>query len=391
MLTRFFSELRAARVPVTLKEYLDLLQAMEAGCAAGKVEDFYHLARAALIKNERHYDRFDQVFGHVFKGLDLMSDATEAEIPADWLRAVTSLYLTEEEKKQIEALGGWEKIMEEFQKRLLEQQGRHQGGNKWIGTGGTSPYGAYGYNPAGIRIGQHESRNRRAIKVWDKREFKDLRDDVELGTRTIKVALRKLRRFAREGAADELDLDDTIRGTAEKGMLDIRLRPERHNAVKVLMFFDVGGSMDWHVKTIEELFSAARTEFKHLEYYYFHNCLYEDVWRNNARRWNDRIPTWQVLNTYGSDYKVIFVGDASMSPYEITHPGGSVEHMNEEPGHVWLSRVTAIYSHAVWLNPVPDAHWTWTPSVGLVQKLMANRMFSLTLDGLDRAIRELMR
>lgn len=391
MLTRFFSELRSARLPVTLKEYLALLEAMEAGCAAGKVEDFYYLARASLVKDERHYDRFDQVFGTVFKGLDLMSEVAEAEIPGEWLEALSHLYLSDEEKARIEALGGWEKIMEEFKKRLEEQQGRHQGGNKWIGTGGTSPFGAYGYNPAGIRIGQKESRHQRAIKVWDKREFKDLRDDVELGTRTIKLALRKLRRFAREGAAEELDLDGTIRGTAERGMLDIQLRPERHNAVKILMFFDVGGSMDWHVKGVEELFSAARSEFKHLEYYYFHNCLYEGVWRDNFRRWNEKTPTWQVLNTYPADYKVIFVGDASMSPYEITHAGGAVEHMNEEPGHVWLSRVTDVYAHAVWLNPIPETHWTWTPSIALIQRLMGGRMYPLTLDGLERAIRELMR
>ncbi|MBL8565427.1 MAG: VWA domain-containing protein, partial [Hyphomicrobiaceae bacterium] len=293
--------------------------------------------------------------------------------------------------REIEAMGGLDKIMEELQKRLEEQKGRHQGGNKWIGTGGTSPYGAYGYNPEGIRIGQKENRNNRAIKVWDKRQFKDLDGGVEIGTRNIKVALRKLRQFARTGAAEELDLDGTIRSTAHKGYLDIHLRPERRNAVKVLMFFDVGGSMDWHVRGVEELFSAARTEFKHLEYYYFHNFLYESVWRDNARRWSEKTPTWDVLHTYPSDYKVIFVGDASMAPYEITHAGGSVEHMNEEPGAVWMQRVTDIYSHAVWLNPLPEDQWAWTYSIGVVQRLVGGRMYPLTLDGLDRAIRELMR
>jgi uncharacterized protein len=391
MFVRFFSELRTAKVPVTLKEYLTLMSALEADCAGRRVEDFYYLSRAALVKDERYLDRFDQVFGHVFKGLELMSDAVEAEIPEAWLRAVSQLYLTEEEKARISELGGWEKIMEELRRRLEEQKGRHAGGSKWIGTGGTSPFGAYGYNPAGIRIGQKESRHQRAIKVWDKREFKDLDDDVELGTRNLRVALRRLRKFAREGAHEELDLDQTISGTARKGYLDIHMRPERRNAVKVLMFFDVGGSMDWHIKTAEELFSAARGEFKHLEYFYFHNCLYEAVWRDNARRWTDTTPTWQVLHTYPADYKVIFVGDASMSPYEITHVGGAVEHMNEEAGAAWLQRLTSLYEHSVWLNPIPEAHWGWTPSIGMVRSLLGGRMFPLTLQGLDGAMRELMR
>ncbi len=295
------------------------------------------------------------------------------------------LHLSEEDKKKIEELGGWEKIMEELQKRLAEQKERHQGGNKWIGTGGTSPYGAYGYNPAGVRIGQKESRHRRAIKVWDKREFKDLAGNAEIGTRNIKVALRRLRQFARSGAPSELDLQSTIRGTAEKGYLDLHLRPERHNTVKLLMFFDIGGSMDDHVKEVEELFSAARAEFKHLEYYYFHNCLYEGVWKDNQRRWTDKTPTWQVLNTYPADYKVIFVGDASMSPYEITVAGGSVEHMNEEPGALWMRRVTDIYKHAVWLNPIPEQHWQWTPSITMIRRIMEDRMYPLTLEGLDAA------
>ena len=391
MFATFFHELRAARVPVSLKEYLTLMEALQADIAGRRVQDFYYLSRATLVKDERHLDRFDQVFGHVFKGLDLMSEAAEAQIPEEWLRAVSQLYLSDDEKKKIEELGGWEKIMEELQKRLAEQKGRHQGGSKWIGTGGTSPYGAYGYNPAGVRIGQKENRNFRAIKVWDKREFRDLDDTVELGTRNIKVALRRLRRFAREGAAEELDLDGTIKGTAHKGYLDIHMRPERRNTVKVLMFFDVGGSMDWHIKGVEELFSAARTEFKHLEYFYFHNCLYEGVWKDNARRHSDRTPTWDVLHTYPADYKVIFVGDASMSPYEITLPGGSVEHMNEEPGAQWLRRVTDVYSHAVWLNPLPEQNWSWTPSIKLVRDIFENRMYPLTLEGLDEAMRELMR
>ncbi|HET6388025.1 VWA domain-containing protein [Hyphomicrobium sp.] len=391
MFETFFAELRAAKLPVSLKEYLTLLEAVGAGVAGGRVEDFYYLARATLVKDERNLDRFDQIFAHVFKGIDLLPEAIEAEIPEEWLRRISTLHLSEEDKKKIEALGGWDKIMEELKKRLAEQKERHQGGNKWIGTGGTSPYGAYGYNPAGIRIGQHESRHRRAIKVWDKREFKDLAGTAEIGTRTIKVALRRLRQFARTGAASELDLDGTIRGTAEKGYLDVRLRPERHNAVKLLMFFDIGGSMDDHIREVEDLFSAARSEFKHLEYYYFHNCLYEGVWKENARRYTNRIDTWQVLHTYPADYKVIFIGDASMSPYEITVPGGSVEHMNEEPGAVWLKRVTDTYKHAVWLNPVDERHWDWTPSIGMIRQLLEGRMFPLTLDGLDAAMRSLMR
>jgi uncharacterized protein with von Willebrand factor type A (vWA) domain len=391
MFEAFFSELRSAKVPVTLKEYLMLLEAVGAGVAGNSVEDFYYLSRATLVKDERNLDRFDRVFAQVFKGLDTVAETLETAVPEEWLRRVATLYLSEDDKKRIAELGGWDAIMEALKKRLAEQKERHQGGNKWIGTGGTSPFGAYGYNPAGIRIGQHESRHRRAIKVWDKREFKDLAGTSEIGTRTIKVALRRLRQFARSGAASELDLDGTVRGTAEKGYLDIRLRAERHNAVKLLMFFDVGGSMDDHIKEVEELFSAARSEFKHLEYYYFHNCLYESVWKDNTRRYTDKTDTLQLLNTYTSDYKVIFVGDASMSPYEISVPGGSVEHMNEEPGALWLSRVVDLYKHTVWLNPLDQRHWNWTPSVGMVRDLVGNRMFPLTLDGLDSAVRELMR
>jgi uncharacterized protein len=391
MFTTFFHELKRAGLPVTLKEYLTLLEGLNADLPGRRVEDFYYLSRACLIKDERHLDRFDRVFGQVFKGLAALPDGIEAEIPEDWLRLLSELHLSEEDKRRIAELGGWEKIMETLKKRLAEQKERHAGGNKWIGTGGTSPYGAYGYNPAGVRIGQKESRHGRAIKVWDKREFKDLDDTVEIGTRNIKLALRRLRSFARQGAPEELDLAGTIRGTAEKGYLDIRMIPERHNAIKVLMFLDAGGSMDWHVKCAEELFSAARSEFKHLEYYYFHNCLYEAVWSSNARARSELTPTWDVLNTYPADYKVIFVGDASMSPYEITHAGGAVEHMNEEAGAVWLKRVEETYKHCVWLNPIPEAHWGWTPSIGMIRGLMAGRMYPLTLEGLDAAICELMR
>ena len=391
MFTTFFHELKAAKLPVTLKEYLLLMEALKADLAEQRVEHFYYLSRATLVKDEKHLDKFDQVFGHVFKGLELMSDAAEVEIPEEWLRAVNSLYLSDEEKAKIEAMGGWDKIMEELKKRLEEQKGRHQGGKKWIGTGGTSPYGAEGYNPAGVRIGQKENKNFRAVKVWDKREFKDLDDNVELGTRNIKVALRRLRKFAREGAAEELDLDGTIKGTAHKGYLDIQMRPERRNTVKVLMFFDIGGSMDWHIKLAEELFSASRVEFKHMQHYYFHNCLYEFVWKDNKRRWTEKTATWDVLHKFPADYRVIFIGDASMSPYEITVPGGSVEHMNEEAGSSWLKRVTGIYEHCVWLNPVPEQHWSWTPSIKLVGDIMENRMFPLTLGGLDGAMKALMR
>lgn len=394
MFTTFFTELRAANVPVSLREYLTLLEAMKADLAGRNVEHFYYLARTALVKDERHLDKFDRVFGHVFKGLAALEDGFEtgaAEIPEEWLRSVAQKFLTDEEKAQIEALGGWDKIMEELKKRLEEQKGRHQGGNKWIGTGGTSPFGADGYNPEGVRIGQKGNRNFRAVKVWDKRDFADLDDTVEIGTRNIKVALRRLRQFARTGATDELDLDGTIRGTAHKGYLDIQMRPERHNAIKVLMFFDVGGSMDWHIKGVEELFSAARTEFKHLEYYYFHNCLYDFVWRDNARRWTEKTPTWDVLHTYPSDYKVVFVGDASMSPYEIAVPGGSVEYMNDEPGGLWLQRVRDTFPNFVWLNPVPEEHWGYTHSIGMIQQITEGRMFPLTLEGLERATRELMR
>ena len=363
---------------------------MQSGSCRPPGRDFY-LARSALVKDERNLDKFDRVFAHAFKGLDLVQEAIPVEIPAEWLKKLTEKYLTEDEKRQIEAMGGLDKLLETLQQRLAEQKGRHQGGSKWIGTAGTSPYGAYGYNPEGVRIGQDKNRNFRAVKVWDKREFKDLDDEIELGTRNIKIALRRLRKFARTGAPEELDLESTIKGTAHKGYLDIHMRPERHNAVKVLLFFDVGGSMDWHIKITEELFSAARTEFKHMEHFYFHNCLYERVWKQNRRRWDLVTPTWDVLHTYPHDYKVIFVGDASMSPYEIVMPGGSVDHPNEEAGQVWLERVTRAYAACVWLNPVPENQWEYTQSIRMVRQLVGGRMYPLTLEGLDHAMRGLVR
>ncbi|MBX3488431.1 MAG: VWA domain-containing protein [Parvibaculum sp.] len=391
MFVHFFHELKKANVPVSLREYLTLLEAMDADVIERRVEDFYYLSRSALVKDERNLDKFDVVFGHVFKGLELVGDGEIANIPEEWLKALTEKFLTDEEKAQIEALGGWEKIMEELQKRLEEQKKRHEGGNKWIGTGGTSPFGANGYNPEGVRIGQKEGRHGKAVKVWDKREYKNLDDQVELGTRNIKVALRRLRRFAREGAPTELDLDGTIKATAHQGYLDLIMRPERRNKINVLIFFDIGGSMDSHIKLCEELFSAARTEFKNLEYFYFHNCLYEGVWKDNRRRHAEKMSTWDVLHKYPSDYKVIFVGDATMSPYEITYAGGSVEHWNEEPGGIWLERVNQIYESAIWINPIPERHWEYTPSLQIIKQIMGERMFPLTLEGLDHAMRELSR
>ncbi|MGE3246207.1 MAG: VWA domain-containing protein [Beijerinckiaceae bacterium] len=391
MFLQFFTSLRDADIPVTLREYLTLMEALDKDLAAKSIEDFYFLSRALLVKDERNLDKFDRVFGATFKGLESLLAAMEkAEIPEDWLKKLAEKYLTDEEKAQIEAMG-WDKLMETLRQRLAEQKGQHKGGNKWIGTGGTSPYGAYGYNPEGIRMGQDKNRNHRAVKVWDQRNFKDLDGDVELGTRNIKMALRRLRKFARTGAADELDLDGTIRSTANRGWLDVQMRPERRNAIKVLLFFDIGGSMDWHIKQVEELFSAARNEFKHMEHFYFHNCLYEGVWKSNARRWQERTPTWDVLHTYGNDYKVIFVGDASMSPYEIAMPGGSVEHNNPEAGSLWLQRVAQTWPRMVWLNPVSENQWRWTESIGMIRQLMTNRMFPLTIAGLEDAMRELSR
>ncbi|MEO1071727.1 MAG: VWA domain-containing protein [Pseudomonadota bacterium] len=391
MFLNFFNELRAAKVPVTLKEYLALMEAMDKGVIDRDVEDFYYLARAALVKDERNIDKFDKVFGHVFKGLDSLGDAIESQdLPEEWLRKMTEKFLTPEEMAEIEALGGFEKLMETLKQRLEEQKKRHEGGNKWIGTGGTSPFGANGYNPEGVRIGQDKSRHRRATKVWDKREFKNYDDSVELGTRNIKVALKRLRKWERNGAPDELDLDATIKNTARQGYLDIEMRPERRNTVSVLLLMDVGGSMDPHVKVMEELFSAARAEIKNLEYYYFHNCPYEGLWKDNRRRRNDVIPTWDVLHKYPSEYKVIVVGDATMSPYEITYAGGSVEHWNEEPGGLWIQRFVEQFPNFAWLNPVKSGAWEYTGSIQLIRELIGpDRMFEMTLEGLDGAMKEL--
>jgi uncharacterized protein with von Willebrand factor type A (vWA) domain len=394
MFIPFFLELKAARVPVTLREYLTLLEGMDAGLVQYDVEGFYYLARAALVKDERHIDRFDQVFAHVFRGVEALAGEAAidvANLPEDWLRRLAEKHLTEEEKKLIEALGGFEKLMETLRQRLEEQKGRHQGGSKWIGTAGTSPFGAYGYNPEGVRIGQQEGRNRRAVKVWDRRDFRNFDDTVELGTRNIKVALKRLRRWVREGAEEELDLPGTIHATAEHGYLDVQTRPERRNAVKLLMFFDVGGSMDEHIRVVEELFSAARAEFRRLEYFYFHNCLYETVWKDNRRRQSERIATFDLLHKYGHDYKVIFVGDAAMSPYEIARAGGSVEHWNAEAGLVWLQRVIAQWPNAVWINPTEQRYWGYTHSIGTIRQIFTARMYPLTLAGLDTATRQLSR
>ncbi|WP_417272506.1 vWA domain-containing protein [Celeribacter halophilus] len=390
MFLPFFETLRHEGVPVSLREFLSFLEAMKAGLARYDIEEFYILARVTMVKDERHLDRFDRAFSKTFQGLDEISSdqvLNALDLPEDWLRKEMEKHLSPEEMAEIEALGGFDKLMETLKKRLEEQKGRHQGGNKWIGTGGTSPFGAYGYNPEGVRIGQKESRHRRAVKVWDKREFRNLDDTVEIGTRNIKLAMKRLRKWARDGAHEELDLDGTIRATAEHGYLDVQTRPERRNAVKVLMFFDVGGSMDDHIKVVEELFSAARSEFKHLEYYYFHNCLYESVWRDNARRWGENIPTRDVMNTYGKDYKVIFVGDASMSPYEIALTGGANEHWNEESGATWLARARDTWPDHLWLNPVPEAHWPYTQSIAMIDEIFEGRMVPMTLEGLDRGMK----
>ena len=392
MLIEFFYELREYGLKPSVTEFLTLLEALDKRVAVCSVEDFYYLSRATLVKDETQFDRFDRIFSRYFKGIEEATEGLLDDIPEEWLAKMAQLELTEEQKKQIEAMGGWDKLMETLKKRLEEQEERHEGGNKWIGTAGTSPFGAYGYNPEGIRIGQEGSRNRSAVKVWDKREFRNLDDSRELGTRNIKMALRKLRRFAREGAAEELDLDNTIRSTAKNaGYLDLKMRPERHNAVKVLLFFDVGGSMDPHVRVCEELFSAARAEFKHLEYFYFHNFLYEGVWKDNNRRHSEKIPTFDVLHKYPADYKVVIVGDATMSPYEIAYPGGSVEHWNEEAGAVWLQRLLDVYPKAVWLNPEPEKNWEYTPSIEMTRELMGDRMYPMPLAGLERGIEYLSR
>jgi uncharacterized protein len=389
VLTRFFFTLREAGIPVSLTEHLTLLRALESHVASGSVDDFYWLARATMVKDEKHFDRFDRAFAAHFKGIEKAFAGLDGEIPAEWLKKLIERHFTEEEKAQIEALGGWEKLMQTLEERLKEQKGRHEGGSKWIGTGGTSPFGHGGFNPEGIRIGGAGGQ-RKAVKVWERRDYRNLDDSVELGTRNIKIALRKLRRFAREGAAEEFDLDGTIASTARNaGLLDLKFVPERHNAVKVLLFLDVGGSMEPYVRVCEELFSAARSEFKHLEYYYFHNFVYESMWKDGRRRHSERTPTLEILRTYPPDYRAIFVGDASMSPYEIMQPGGSIEHWNDEAGAVWMQRITQRFHRHVWLNPEPEDRWDYTASIGIARQLMGDRMFPLTLDGLDRAIRAL--
>ena len=390
MLIQFFFMLREGGLKVSITEFLTLLEVLEKRIAGYSVEEFYYLARACLVKDESLYDRFDRVFSAHFKGIQQLFGEDSVEIPEDWLRHQFERLMSDEEKAMVESMGGWDQLMETLRKRLEEQEGRHEGGSKWIGTGGTSPFGAYGYNPEGIRIGQEGSRHRRAVKVWDKREFRNLDDTVELGTRNLKVALRRLRRFAREGAADELDLPDTIESTARNaGLLEIKMVPERHNAVKVLLFLDAGGSMDDHVRVCEELFSAASGEFKHLEYFYFHNCVYEGVWKDNTRRHSDRTPLMDVLHKYSADYKLILVGDATMSPYEIHYPGGSVEHWNEEAGASWMKRLLDTYPKAIWLNPEPIQRWEYTPSIRMISELMQERMYPLTVSGLEEGMRAL--
>jgi uncharacterized protein len=392
MFLPFFDQLRRHAVPVSLREYLAFLEGMQAGLVTYDIDGFYFLARTVMVKDERHLDRFDRAFAATFSGLEGITPEQVLDalnLPPEWLAKLAEKHLTEEEKAAIEALGGFDKLMETLRQRLEEQKGRHQGGNKWVGTAGTSPFGAYGYNPEGVRIGQDQSRHQRAVKVWDKREFRNLDDSVELGTRNIKVALKRLRKWARDGAEQELDLDGTIRATAENGWLDVKTRPERRNAVKVLIFFDIGGSMDAHVKVVEELFSAARAEFKHLEFWYFHNCLYEGVWRDNHRRWDAQTPTAEVLRTYGPDWKCIFVGDASMSPYEILHPGGANEHWNPESGQVWLNRARAQWPAHLWINPTPERFWPHTQSIGLIREIFEGRMVPMTLDGITRGVRDL--
>lgn len=388
MLINFFQTLKKAGVPVSIKELLDLINALQNHLAFADVDDFYYLSRTIMVKDEKYFDRFDRAFGVYFKDLESLDDVIEAMIPDDWLREEFIKQLSDEEKEKIESLGGLEKLIEEFKKRLEEQKERHEGGNKWIGTGGTSPFGHSGYNPEGVRVGG-ESKNKKAVKVWEKRDFKNLDDSAELGTRNLKVALRRLRKFARSGAEDELDMDDTIRSTANNaGLLDIKMVPERHNAVKVLLFFDVGGSMDPFVKICEELFSAARTEFKHMEYFYFHNFIYESVWKNNVRRHNERTPLLDILHKYSSDYKIIFVGDASMSPYEIVQPGGSVEHWNEESGEVWMRRLKEVYEKVIWVNPLPQDEWGYTHSIDLTNQLVEEHMYPLSVKGLEEGDRK---
>ena len=392
MLIKFFMTLKEERLPVSFTELFTLLECLKKNIIFGNVDDFYHLSRLCLIKDEKNFDKFDRAFAKYFENVEILDELSSHEIPNEWLRKQLESMLTDEEKAKIEALGGLDKLMEEFKKRMEEQKKRHQGGNKWVGTGGTSPFGAYGYNPEGIRIGQQEGRSGRAVKVWDRRNYRDLDDSVELGTRNLKLALRRLRKFARTGTAEELDLDDTISSTAKNaGLLDIKMIPERHNAVKVLLFFDVGGSMDPHVKTCEELFSAARSEFKHLKYYYFHNFLYESVWTKSHRRHAETTPIFEVINKYSKDYKVIFVGDATMAPYEITHAGGSIEHYNEEAGAIWMRRMSESFDNMVWINPTPKDYWEHSYSIEIVKELLEDKMFPLTVKGLEGAMGSLLK
>ncbi|MDP5345543.1 MAG: VWA domain-containing protein [Paracoccaceae bacterium] len=392
MLLPFFESLRRSNIPVSLREFLGFLEGMRAGLVTYDLDGFYFLARTCLVKDERHFDRFDRAFSYSFQGVEGISEQdvlNALDLPPDWLTKMAERHLTPEERAEIDALGGFEALMETLRKRLAEQKGRHQGGSKWVGTAGTSPFGAYGYNPEGVRIGQSESRHQRAVKVWDRREFRDFDDRADLGSRAMKLALRRLRKWARDGATDEIDLEQTIRATADHGYLDVQTRPERRNAVKVLLFLDVGGSMDAHVAQAQSLFSAARDSFKHLEYFYFHNCLYEGVWRENARRWGDQLQTHDILRTYGSDYKCLFLGDASMSPYEISHSGGASEHWNQEPGQIWLQRARTQWPASVWLNPVPQPYWDMTASIRMIQNIFENQMFPMTLQGLEQAIKAL--
>ena len=392
MLIKFFMTLKEERLPVSFTELFTLLECLKKNIIFGNVDDFYHLSRLCLVKDEKNFDKFDRAFAKYFENVEILDELSSHEIPNEWLRKQLESMLTDEEKAKIEALGGLDKLMEEFKKRMEEQKKRHQGGNKWVGTGGTSPFGAYGYNPEGIRIGQQEGRSGRAVKVWDRRNYRDLDDSVELGTRNLKLALRRLRKFARTGTAEELDLDDTISSTAKNaGLLDIKMIPERHNAVKVLLFFDVGGSMDPHVKTCEELFSAARSEFKHLKYYYFHNFLYESVWTKSHRRHAETTPIFEVMNKYSKDYKVIFVGDATMAPYEITHTGGSIEHYNEEAGAIWMRRMNESFDNMVWINPTPKDYWEHSYSIEIVKELLEDKMFPLTVKGLEGAMGSLLK
>ena len=382
--------LRSGGLNTSITELLHLLEAMQYGVAKFSVENFYYLSRSILVKDESLFDRFDQIFTAHFSGIEKIINELFKDVPEEWLRKQAQLMLTEEERSQIESMGGFEKLIETLKKRFDEQKDRHQGGNKWIGTAGTSPYGAYGYNPEGVRIGQPGSVHRRAVKVWDKREFRNLDNSVNIGTRSIKIALRQLRKFAREGIADQLDIDNTIKRTAKNaGLLELEMIPDKHNSIKILLCLDVGGSMDDHVRVCEELFSAASSEFKNLEYFYFHNFLYEKLWKDNRRRHAEKIPLNEIINKYDSEYKLILVGDATMSPYEIAYPGGSIEHWNEEPGSVWLKRMLDHFKNAVWINPEDKKHWSFTPSIKLTHDLMEGRMYPLTLDGLSKAIKEL--